>query len=178
VDGDTGLATIQTFTGRFVAPLDLREEQVDVADIAHALSNVCRFTGHTIEFYSVAQHSYIVSLLVPQHKALSALMHDSPEAYVCDLAGPLKRDTEMGRLYKELELSVADVIESALRLSVPFDDREIKVADWAALQVEGRCLMPPNEWARIDILPGMTITPMSPREAEAAFLARYEELSA
>lgn len=176
--GDTGSATIQTFTGRYVQPLAMSVDDVDIRDIAHALSNVCRFQGHVREFYSVAQHSVLCSRLVPAGFALAALLHDSPEAYICDFSGPLKRDTELGRLYKEMELAVAAVIEDAAGLEHgAFDDPDVKRADWAILQVEGRDLMPQNDWARDDILAGMVIDPWSPRRSRHEFMERYEELA-
>jgi hypothetical protein len=178
VNGDTGRASIQTFTGKYVRPYDLQPGDVDVVDIAHALSNVCRFQGHTREFYSVAQHCVICSTLVEPELALPALLHDSPEAYACDLAGPLKRDTPIGRAYKRIEADIAAAIESALGMRHgAFDDLDVKRADWELLQVEGRQLMPTNDWARVDILPNMTITPWLPHDAENKFLRRYSELA-
>lgn len=176
--GDTGHASIQTFTGRFVKPLGLRPSDVDALDIAHALSNVCRFQGHVRDFYSVAQHSVIVSRVVPAKHALAALMHDSPEAYVCDLAGPLKRDTELGRAYKEIETRIAAAIEARLSLTPgAFSHPDVKRADWEVLQVEGRQLMPNNGWARDDVLEDMWIAPQPPYVAKHKFLARYAELT-
>jgi uncharacterized protein len=176
--GDTGRARVQTFTGRFVHPFDLQTDEVDIIDIAHALSNVCRFQGHTSDFYSVAQHSLICSHLVPDGLELPALLHDATEAYICDLAGPLKRDTEVGLMYKEIENRVAATIEEAFGLEVgAFDDPHVKLADWEVLQVEGRDLMPPNDWARSDILPDMKIKPSSPADARDRFLERYQELT-
>ena len=82
---------IQTFTGRAFYVLDPRPEDVDIEDIAHALSMQCRFAGHCREFYSVAQHSVTASWLVPPEDALWGLLHDAAEAYVVDLPRPIKR---------------------------------------------------------------------------------------
>ena len=73
---------IQTYLGIQFWPLDPRPEEVMLFDIAHSLSNMCRFTGHCREFYSVAQHSVIVSQNVPREDAAWGLLHDASEAYM------------------------------------------------------------------------------------------------
>lgn len=81
---------IVTWTGTRVDLLDPTPDMIDIEDIAHALSNICRFTGHTRVFYSVAQHCVRSAYLVgPGHK-LEALLHDATEAYLSDISEPLK----------------------------------------------------------------------------------------
>ena len=86
---------LPTCTGRRVhiaAPLP---EEIDVEDIAHALSHTCRFAGHVPVYYSVAQHSVLVSELIEGRRAaLWGLLHDASEAYLHDLTRPLKRAIE------------------------------------------------------------------------------------
>ena len=84
-----------TYAGKCVHPLDPHPDEIDIEDIAHALAHVCRFLGHTDRFYSVAQHSVLVSQQVPAADALWGLLHDASEAYICDLAAPIKRDPSM-----------------------------------------------------------------------------------
>src|ERR1700724_2684254 len=84
----------QTFTGRRFYPLSPRVEDVCIEDIAHALSNICRYGGHCREFYSVAQHCNMVSDWMPEFK-LEGLLHDSPEAYIGDMVRPVKHSAEM-----------------------------------------------------------------------------------
>ena len=72
---------LQTFTGKAFFPLDPRPEEMDIFDIAHALSNLCRYGGHCNKFYSVAEHSVLVSILCRlyygEQVALQGLLHDA-----------------------------------------------------------------------------------------------------
>jgi hypothetical protein len=73
---------LQTVSGRWLNPFDPDPDQIDIGDIARALSNQCRFGGHCRAFYSVAQHSVLVSVLVEQRggdveDVFAALMHDA-----------------------------------------------------------------------------------------------------
>lgn len=85
------MSWIQTYTGRRFDLLNPAASDVDIRDIAHALSNCCRFAGHTKQFYSVAQHSVIVSRVCEPRDALYGLLHDAAEAYTGDLTRPLKK---------------------------------------------------------------------------------------
>lgn len=79
---------------------------LDLRDVAHALSNLCRWTGHTREFYSVAQHSLEVSKR--SRFPLHALLHDASEAYLNDVNKPLKM--VIGPVYQEIEALVQTAI--------------------------------------------------------------------
>lgn len=84
---------MRTYTGRMFSFAEITPEDIDIRDIAHALSHLCRFVGHTSMFYSVAQHCLLVSEKIPggPEVKLAALLHDAAEAYVNDLPSPLKR---------------------------------------------------------------------------------------
>ena len=168
---------MQTYTGKQFWPLDPRPEEVFIADIAHALANVCRFGGHCLQFYSVAQHSIIVSEIVPYEYALWGLLHDAAEAYLGDVIKPIK--SEMTQ-YKDAEYAVLDAILTRFGLSYP-EPKEVKTADVVALATEQRDIMveAPEKWSfGADISPmKKIITPMTPTEAESKFLERFEILS-
>lgn len=171
---------IVTASGRKFFPFDPRSEDVDVRDIAHALARVCRFGGHTREFYSVAQHSVLVSHLVPDHLALHGLLHDAAEAYVGDVVRPLKAHMPE---YRQVEARVFDAIRERcglVQLNV-VDWSTIKLADNAMLLAERRDLMPPTDrdWAEDEQpieVPSSRIWPWLPHEAEKKFLQRWCDL--
>jgi hypothetical protein len=82
---------ILTHTGRRFDLFEPDADMIDPRDISHSLAHLCRFNGHTREFYSVAQHSCIVADLVPEEHKLAALLHDAAEAYLGDMTRPLKQ---------------------------------------------------------------------------------------
>ncbi len=81
---------MQTCSGLKIWPMDPRPEEICLNDIAHALSMICRFSGHTKKFYSVAEHSVFVSHHVKSENAIYGLLHDSSEAYISDIIRPVK----------------------------------------------------------------------------------------
>src|ERR1017187_6756440 len=112
---------IQTYTGKVFDFDDPQPEQIDILDIAHALSNLCRFGGHTRWHYSVAQHSIYVSRLcglgalapVWPMDALYGLLHDAAEAYCVDVPRPIKNELTG---YTEIEGRVHAAVYAKLGL--------------------------------------------------------------
>lgn len=170
-----------TFTGKTVQPLSIRPEDIDIVDIAHALSQVCRFGGHTLNFYSVAEHSVLVADLVPEPVRLHALLHDAAEAYTGDLIAPLKYGLGLKtRWWKSLERRFDAAIAAALGLAPMSPDFKllVKHADLVALATERRDVMPNDgkEWVLLDgIYPSSrhTALGMSPERAKREFLDAY-----
>lgn len=168
--------TIATFSGRTIRPLDPNPDDIYIEDIAHALSNSCRFTGHVRAFYSVAQHSVLCSEIVPNDLALIALLHDASEAYLSDISRPIKQQPEFGEIYKKYERVLEQAIATRYGLKYPWPD-EVKKADNTLLRTEQRDLMPAIfRHAGEDYL-DEEIDPWQPTEAEKRYLARYYELT-
>lgn len=104
--------TIRTVSGRYVNLIDPEASSLDMYDIAHALSLVNRFGGHTAVPYSVAEHSLGVSNMLLRatgdHRlARMGLLHDAAEAYLGDVVRPLKRQMDF---YREAEANLEDVL--------------------------------------------------------------------
>ena len=172
---------ILTYSGIFFSPLKPRIEDVRIEDIAHHLSNTCRFSGAVRSFYSVAQHSWYVSKMCDEKVAMEGLLHDATEAYINDIATPLKRAPEFAA-YKRAEESLADVIADAFRISRGGSHAHpsIKEADIRMLHTERRDLMPTTEYRwtpDAEPYPHMQLRPWAPQEAEKHFLHRYHELN-
>lgn len=165
-------------SGTYFDFINVADNKVLVTDIAHALSHICRFAGHTVEFYSVAQHSVLASFIVPPEDALAALFHDAAEAYIGDVARPLK---QLLPDYRAIEARVqADVFA---KLGLPAELPEsVKRADLVMLATEQRDLMPAHddEWSLIAGIEPLErrIDPWLPWIANAIFLKRYHQLAA
>ena len=157
-------------------PLDPRAEELDIDDIAHALSNMCRFTGHVSEFYSVAQHSMEVANILPEELKLTGLLHDASEAYLVDISRPVKRDSRFS-FYREAEAVLEKCIAEKFGLTWPWAE-EVKRADNVLLLTEKRDLMgrEPKPWQDTAKPLDKTIIPLPPKEAERLFLEYYDLL--
>lgn len=93
---------IHTFTGQKVNPLDVKECQIRIEDIAHALANINRFNGQARHPISVAYHSFNVSMMCDGSDALQGLLHDASEAYLGDVTKWLK-GTDAFAAYRAVE---------------------------------------------------------------------------
>ncbi len=170
---------LHTGSGRAVNPLQPCAAVVCLADIARSLSRLARYLGHTRQFYSVAQHSVIVSNLVEPEHALKGLLHDASEAYLGDVVSPLRRTAAMGA-YRAVEGQWLPIIFGAFGLTPDLPDH-VQAIDVQIRINEGRDLFDVvPAWAREGEplqLRGRPIVPITCERAEVAFLNRFHELT-
>jgi hypothetical protein len=186
--GRNDMTWIQTYSGVQFWPFSPRVEDVRLEDIANGLALKCRFTGQCREFYSIAQHSVLVAQLLMTRGVMhgagmetrkaafrAALLHDAAEAYLPDIASPIKPAWEE---FKAIESRVLRCIHKALDVW-PFPDveRSIKHCDNVLLATEARDLMGPlpQRWAELPEPWGVTVTPVSPEAAKKLWLASWGE---
>jgi uncharacterized protein len=169
--------TIMLNSGAIVDLLDPASSQFTLDDIAHGLANLCRYSGQCSEFYSVAEHSILVSEVAEQH-ALEALLHDAAEAFLGDITRPLK---QLLPDFKIIENRIQSVIMLRFGLSAQIP-LEVKKADLQVLAAEQAQIMPPglNSWAQAaNIIPAsIQVSCWTPHVAKAKFLERFHTLSA
>ena len=176
---------IQTVSGRRFNPLEPDPAEVDIGDIARALSNQCRFGGNARVFYSVGQHCCLVADLVAARGGdvqaqLGALLHDASEAYLVDLPHPLKHRSALGALYAEIEGPLQAAICERFDLP-PSPPAMLKEVDRALLATERRAVSSEAwPWPELDGFQplDLEIEPWLPQRAYEEFLARYEQLAA
>lgn len=166
---------IETYSGIHFYFLDPSPDMVEVEDIAHALSMQCRYTGHIKHFYSVAEHCVHVSHLAKN--PLEGLMHDASEAYLTDIASPIK--PHLGN-YKDLEAGIMAVIARKYGLNWPVSG-DTHDADRTQLKTEARHLLRTGGKAWLKDFPtkrmrGIMPQCWTPDQAKMRFLERFEEL--
>lgn len=138
---------IETASGIFIDLFDPDPADINLEDIAHGLSNTCRFSGHCDRFYSVAEHACLVMWRLekegfPPETLRKVLHHDDSEAYLTDIPRPLK--PLLGESYKALTNLMDAAIWSALELGdwTDAEYKAMKIADNWALAVEAKKMLP------------------------------------
>ena len=178
---------ILTYTGKHFNVLDPREKDVDLYDVAHALSQQCRFTGHTKFPFTVAQHCLLTSYLrgfegAPYAVRLAGLLHDAGETYLCDIASPIKHTPEF-REYRRLEDEVETVVLKALKCPglTDLEWAAVKHAEMRVCKAEIHKVMDPDEihwdpmWNTVPLVPNLkdSIVEETPKSVENQFIRRY-----
>jgi len=173
----SALTWMCTHSGKQFYPLMPNPELIDIDDIAHALSHLCRWAGHVDRFYSVAEHSCRVAALFAKPKlALYGLLHDAAEAYLVDVPRGIKHTM---REYVVAEERLLRMIVEKYGLAWPIP-RAIKIADnrllateWRDLMDSGRGLVPlGNDAPPLE----HTIRPWSFESARVLFRQRFDQL--
>lgn len=175
---------IQTYTGRQVWPLEVTVGCLDIVDIAHALSQICRFGGHSKSFYSVGEHCWLMATYAEARGnldvALAALLHDAAEAYVIDLPAPIK---EIMPIYRAIDHDIQRVVEESWMghiQDIATVKSLVKALDQRILVTEASVLM------RVDLIPWhrrlgepleVTIPCLEPRTAERLYLETFRRLT-
>lgn len=176
---------IRTYTGGRFCPLSPSPVDVDIRDIAHSLATKCRYGGHCNGFYSVAQHSVLVSYHC-QSEALKGLLHDSDEAYspFGDIPNPVKRhmeikNPEFAAYVRRLGDNIRDAVYAKYGLT-PGEPDVVKAVDRAILNDEMPVLLNGSRTHMPDDPRGLgvDVTPCWRwQDAEALFLKRFHDLT-
>ena len=162
---------IRTFTGRYMNVFEPTLEMIDIVDIAHALSHICRWGGHVPKFYSVGEHSvHCANLINDKSQAFEALMHDASEAYLVDIPRPIKHKLSQ---YKTIEDNLMKLISEKFGFQYPLS-KEVKTIDNTLLQMEWESLIISNVTNNVK---HKEIALWTPEEAKYMFLQKFNELS-
>jgi hypothetical protein len=175
---------IITRTGRHFDILDPDPELINLTDIAAALSKLCRFGGHCMQFYSVAEHCVLTTRLIAENMQdredllAWALLHDASEAFIVDIPRPVKRQLPE---YQRLEEVIQRAIAERFNLPWPIPD-EVYQADNDMLIMEMESYMLKDSLhslqhtPRYTLIDGLPSTPLDPMSAESLFLASASSL--
>lgn len=183
---------IETFTGKQFYPLEPDLRDVDIIDIAHSLSNMCRYTGHSNKYYSVAEHCILMCDFagLAGHDILTQLiilLHDAHETYIGDISRPIKQSIlqKSEFLYEQFKKYITqldEVIFEALNIpqwAVEKNKDYVKFLDNTILAREKQILFPnsKNEWSLSAPPLDVNIWCHPPEIIEKHFLNRYKYLS-
>lgn len=166
---------IATYTGKSIDPLNPSWEDIDIVDIAHGLSLLCRYAGQCSRFYSVAEHCIIMAeSKFLSGKPLVKLLHDAPEAYLGDMIRAIKIHLPD---YREMEKVFLNAVALRFNIENLQDFKNVKTADNIMLVSEAKILMTkfnsnlkekPNSKIKLRFY--------TPKEAELKFLKLFEKL--
>lgn len=195
---------VETSTGKYLDMDNPTPDAIELEDIAHSLGNICRYNGHCLNYYSVAEHAVFVSKRLERKGyskliQLAGLHHDDAESFLGDIPRPLK--PLLGIKYIQLTHAVDVAVVQGLQL--PFDVEtatdddgeeyewvpafhwdDVKAADDWSLFIEARHLLPsqgrgwilqPTE-SRL-VVPDYYLNGIEPQAASKLYLARHKELT-
>lgn len=171
---------IELSSGNAFTFQNVKPEQIQIEDIAHALGNLCRFGGHSHKFYSVAEHSVLLSRFIWYERgtkdALLALLHDASEAYLVDMPRPIKHDLPQ---YKTLEAKIEQAILNKFGFKYPLPVW-MKEYDNRMLATEKKQTMLNNKYPwvtdNLEVL-DIELEFWTPDVAKIKFLERFKALT-
>jgi len=165
---------MRTYSRQTVYPFNPNPSDFTIDVVAHALSLKCRFNGQCREFYSVAQHSVIVSNACSPENQLWGLFHELDEVFLPDIPTPIKHHIKE---WKELSKKHLNAGADAFGLHRLMPD-EVKEMDLRALSTEREDIMVDftNLWGDLPKRFDFTIKPLSWQESEKLFLDKYKEI--
>jgi hypothetical protein len=172
---------IETYTGQQFFFKHAADQEIRLADVAHSLSMQCRYNGHTLRFYSVAEHAVLLALAAERDgrtplECLTMLHHDDGEYIISDLPRPIK---VLLPAFKAAEAQVETAVARAFGTIYPFPDW-LKDMDTRALVDERRQAMSASghEWGTDGMEPvGIVLRFWGPSEAKEMFLWMHNRLA-
>jgi hypothetical protein len=160
--------SIRTISGQYVNVFEPNPDTLLIEDIAHALSNQCRFGGHLPRFYSVAQHSILCHLVAKEEEKYDALMHDASEAYLLDFPKPIKLEIAQ---YNEIEHNLMLVLAEKFKFNYPKSE-EVERVDRHLLEWEWNSIMLEDSDSADKSFP--PIECLTPEEARNLFMVLFK----
>jgi uncharacterized protein len=171
-----------TYTKKKIQPLQIQYEDIDIKDIAHALSLLCRANGHIKYFYSVAQHSINCAKEAKERgyskKVVKAcLLHDASEAYISDIIRPVKKQLDnyliieeriQSLIYKKFDISEFTQVEVELVNQVDDDLLALEMVELMEREIPNK---PDIHSKQVDL------SFQKFEDVEREFLALFKELT-
>lgn len=172
---------ISTYSGIKFWPVDPREDEINIEDIAHALSLLCRGNGHVKHFYSVGQHSIFCAKEAKlrgynARVQLACLLHDGSEAYISDITRPVKK---MMPLYLEMEELLQGAIEKKYNVFDLTEEEksQVKHVDDTILRYELSDLLDTHDYNDLELVGEYDFSFRMMDETEREFLELFHALN-
>lgn len=175
VNSDGATNWIETNSGKYFRYQENNPENIMIEDVAHSLSQLCRFSGQCNQFYSVAQHSCIVHDYAPSHLKIEGLLHDASEAFISDIPRPVK--TIIPEI-KELEQIIQMQVAQRFKFSWPFTS-QIEILDSQLMLAEAKQLFTQEVAWTVEGLDPLNVKInhcWNSKVAKAEFLNRFDLL--
>lgn len=156
-------------------------DMIDIEDIANALGKQVRWNGQISEFYSIAQHSCLVSWLAPPHLSFAAFMHDAAEAYTGDIIRPIKK--MLAQIFYDIEhrieLAVCDKFGIAPELIdaiAKYDDQALNLEYDALFKHDQQSISQISHLSGIRLKSKPAFDMWDPETAKYCFLETYHNI--